>query len=147
MALAPDQARFAYVANDEGWNRIFIRDIATGAEQEAMGFPPGVIASIAWTPDGTGLIFPLEGAATPPDIWRFDVAKRKVEQITRASKAGVDTADFIEPTVERIESFDGLAVALPRDRRGAHRGLRLFLRRFHGARGSHRISRALDGRH
>lgn len=110
MALAPDQARFAYVANDEGWNRIFIRDIATGAEQEATGFPPGVIASIAWTPDGTGLIFPLEGAATPPDIWRFDVAKRKVEQITRASKAGVDTADFIEPTVERIESFDGLAV-------------------------------------
>lgn len=110
MALAPDQNRLAYVANDRGWNRIFVRDIAGGAEFEVEGFPAGSIGSVAWLPDGSGLVFPLDGSTSSPDIWRFDIATKQVKRLTDASKAGLDPAVFVEPTVASTKSFDGLEV-------------------------------------
>ncbi|MGO4735786.1 prolyl oligopeptidase family serine peptidase [Bosea sp. 2KB_26] len=110
IALAPDQARLAYVANEEGWNRVFIRDLATGEEFEVSGLPRGTVGSVAWVPDGSGLVFPLDGATSSPDIWRFDVATRTARRLTDASKAGLDPSSFVEPSVERVASFDGLEI-------------------------------------
>jgi dipeptidyl aminopeptidase/acylaminoacyl peptidase len=110
MALSPDQGRLAYVVNEEGWSRILLHDLDTGAETAVNGLPPGVIASVAWRPDGSGLVFPLEGAATPPGIWDFDPASGAVARLTDTPKAGIDIGGFVEPSVQRVESFDGLSV-------------------------------------
>ncbi|MFC7397243.1 S9 family peptidase [Chelatococcus sp. GCM10030263] len=110
VAVSPDQQRLTYVVNDEGWSRLFLRELETGENRELRGFPLGTIASVAFTPDNASVVFPLEGAATPGDIWRYDLAGEKPERLTKASKAGVDVSSFIEPTVERVGSFDGLQV-------------------------------------
>ncbi|MGK9170500.1 S9 family peptidase [Inquilinus limosus] len=110
MALSPDQSRIAFVVNEEGWNRILIRDLDSGAETAVEGLPPGVIGSVSWRPDSSGLVFPLEGAATPPDIWGFDLTTGAAARITDASKGELDTGGFVEPVVRRASSFDGLQV-------------------------------------
>jgi dipeptidyl aminopeptidase/acylaminoacyl peptidase len=110
LALSPDQGRLAYVANDRGWSRLVVHDLGSGAEFEAQGLPPGTIASVAWLPDGSGVVFPLDGSASPPDIWRLDIAKRQVARLTNAPKAGVDPAGFVEPSLASVASFDGLEV-------------------------------------
>ncbi|MGL4965228.1 MAG: S9 family peptidase [Inquilinus sp.] len=109
MALSPDQGRLAYVINEEGWTRILVRDLASGAETTVAGLPPGVTSSVSWRPDGSGLVFPLEGAATPPGIWQHDVAAGAVSRLTDAPATDL-IGDFIEPEVQRIASFDGLQV-------------------------------------
>ncbi|KAB0264154.1 S9 family peptidase [Microvirga brassicacearum] len=110
IALSPDQSRIAYVVNREGWNRIVVHDRSTGLERTLEGHPAGVIASLVWTPDNQAILFSLEGAATPSDLWRVDPATSAFEQITSSSKAGVDLSSFVEPRVERARSFDGLPI-------------------------------------
>ena len=109
MALSPDQGRLAYVVNEEGWNRPLVRDLDSGAETAVAGLPPGVIGSVSWRPDGSGLVFPLEGAATPPGIWQYDLAAGAASRLTDAPAS--DLIDgFVEPAVQRTASFDGLQV-------------------------------------
>lgn len=64
LAISPDQNRIALVLNRQGWNDLVLigRD---GAVLKQLEMPVvGVVASIAWTPDGMSLIMPVEGAAT-----------------------------------------------------------------------------------
>jgi dipeptidyl aminopeptidase/acylaminoacyl peptidase len=109
MALSPDQGRLAYVVNEEGWTRLLVRDLVSGAETAVAGLPPGVIGSVSWRPDGSGLVFPLEGAATPPGIWGFDVAAGTASRLTDAPTSDL-ISGFVEPVVQHIASFDGLQV-------------------------------------
>lgn len=109
MALSPDQARIAYVVNEEGWNRILIRDLDSGAETAVDGLPPGVIGSVSWRPDGSGLVFPLEGAATPPGIWQYGITDGTASRLTDAPTGDL-VGGFVEPVVRRAASFDGLQV-------------------------------------
>lgn len=110
LALSPDQQRIAFTVNEEGWSRIGLCDRDGGALRMFGGHPPGVVASLAFTPDGTSLVFPLEGAGTPPGLWRLDLAEGRFEPLVTVNTAGIDTASFAEPVAERFESFDGRMV-------------------------------------
>jgi dipeptidyl aminopeptidase/acylaminoacyl peptidase len=107
MALSPAQDRIACIINDEGWSRICLIGRDGKNERVYEGHPKGVISSLAFTPDGSKLVFPLEGAALPAGIWQLDIESGSFVQIVQASGAGVDRDGFIEPEVERFESFDG----------------------------------------
>lgn len=110
FAASPDGARIAYVRNVEGWSRIVLRDLSDGAEIELEGLPPGVATSLAWSPDGGTLVFALEGSSTPSDVWAYDVAAERVTNLTQESDADPARFAFVEPEVERTESFDGTTV-------------------------------------
>ncbi|WP_029617064.1 S9 family peptidase [Pseudorhizobium marinum] len=110
LALSPDQQRVAFVVNEEGWSRIGLcgRDGSNLRLLDAQ--PSGVITSLAFTPDGRSLVFPLEGATRPPAIWKFDRSTETFEPLVSAETTGQDTASFVEPVVERFASFDGRKV-------------------------------------
>jgi dipeptidyl aminopeptidase/acylaminoacyl peptidase len=110
FALSPDQQSIAFVVNEDGWSRLGLcnRD---GSDVRLLDQQPaGVITSVAFAPDGQSLIFPLESATTPPAIWTLDLARGDFELLVSSDTMGLDTASFVEPVVERIESFDGLSV-------------------------------------
>ncbi|MGB5838892.1 MAG: S9 family peptidase, partial [Brucella anthropi] len=102
LAISPDQNRIALVLNRQGWNDLVLigRD---GAVLKQLEMPVvGVVASIAWTPDGMSLIMPVEGAATSGDIWRCDVESGVFTRLTDAPKAKVKLPAFLEPTVTSV---------------------------------------------
>ncbi|MCQ1574174.1 S9 family peptidase [Neorhizobium galegae] len=107
VALSPDQQRIAYVSNEDGWSRIGLCNRDGSDMRPFEGQPVGVITSVAFTPDGQSLVFPLEGAATPPGIWRLDLASGRFELAVTSDTPGLDVGSFREPVVERFESFDG----------------------------------------
>lgn len=111
-ALAADQTKLAYVANIDGWNELVIRECDTGLETSVTGAPRGTISSVAWFPDSGSVVFPLDGATSPPDIWCARADDAEAFPVTSASKAGVDLSSLIEPEVIEIESFDGRMVPL-----------------------------------
>jgi dipeptidyl aminopeptidase/acylaminoacyl peptidase len=111
VAIHADSGRAAYVVNDRGWSRVFVRDLAGESETELTGLPPGVVGALAFTPDGRSLVVPHEGAATPADLWRLDpTAATPPERLTDAAKGGLDRSGFVEPAEVRIASFDGTTV-------------------------------------
>jgi dipeptidyl aminopeptidase/acylaminoacyl peptidase len=107
LALSPDQTRFAFLINEDGWSRIATAnrdgsDVTTFENQ-----PVGVITSVAFAPDGQSLVFPLESASKPSGIWKLDFSPASFEQLVAGNTHGVDTTGFIEPVIEGFESFDG----------------------------------------
>lgn len=110
LALSPDQQKIAFVLNDEGWSRIGLCDREGRSIRMFEGHPPGVVTSLAFTPDSRSLVFPLEGAATLPGIWKLDPENGSFEPLVTVDGAGTDTGSFVEPLVERFESFDGRMV-------------------------------------
>ncbi|WP_288192304.1 S9 family peptidase [uncultured Phyllobacterium sp.] len=110
LAIAPDQARIALVVNRQGWNDLVIIDRAGNILKQFATPMPCVIGSVAWTPDGTALVMPIEGGATSGDIWRCDAETGKFTRLTDASKAAAGLPDFIEPTVTSVAGFDGLDI-------------------------------------
>ncbi|MFB9948447.1 prolyl oligopeptidase family serine peptidase [Rhizobium puerariae] len=110
LALSPDQQRIAFLVNEEGWTRIGLCNRDGSELQVFERQPAGVIASVAFTPDGRALVFPLESAVSPPGIWKLDLESGQVESLVAADTKGLETRSFPEPVVERFESFDGRMV-------------------------------------
>ncbi|CAN7583242.1 prolyl aminopeptidase [Phyllobacterium sp. LjRoot231] len=110
IALSPDKTKLACVVNTDGWSNIRIRDLATLEETLLQGYPAGVIDTVAWSKDGASLVFSLEGAATPPDIWRYDFAAQTFANLTCRKGFDIDVSNFAEPVAERVVSFDGVVV-------------------------------------
>lgn len=110
LAIAPDQQSIALVLNRQGWSDLVIVD-RKGAVLKSFVTPMScVIASVAWTPDGAALVMPMEGAATPADIWRCDVETSAFTRLTDTPKAKTALPDFIEASVTSVASFDGLEI-------------------------------------
>jgi dipeptidyl aminopeptidase/acylaminoacyl peptidase len=110
MALAADQQRMAYVVNAGGWNHVHVRNLASGEDRCLQGLPAGVVSSLSWIPEKDELIFPFEGAATPPSIWKADVASNTAAAFISSAIGTTPLADFVEPELIHVASFDGLQV-------------------------------------
>ncbi len=112
LAISPDQNAIALVVNRQGWNDVVLigRD---GVVRKQLEMPvAAVVASMAWAPDGTSLIMPVEGATMSGDIWRCDVESGVFTRLTDVPKAKVKLPAFVEPTVTSVASFDGLEIPL-----------------------------------
>ncbi len=110
LAISPDQNAIALVVNRQGWNDVVLigRD---GVVRKQLEMPvAAVVASMAWAPDGTSLIMPVEGATMSGDIWRCDVESGVFTRLTDVPKAKVKLPAFVEPTVTSVASFDGLEI-------------------------------------
>lgn len=110
LALSPDQTRIAFLANEDGWSRIGIVDRDGSGLISFEEQPSGVIGSIAFTPDGSSLIFPLESASRPPTIWRLDLGAGHFEELVGVDARGLYMSGFVDPVIERFESYDGLGI-------------------------------------
>jgi dipeptidyl aminopeptidase/acylaminoacyl peptidase len=122
LELSPDGATLAAVYNLDGWSQLRLYDVTDPAhprERARPDVPPGVIASLSFAGDGHSLVFDLSRAASPEEVFGLDVATNRVSRLTRSDHAGIDESALVEPTLERVRSFDGTEVSLllyrPRD--------------------------------
>lgn len=113
LALAPDGTRLAYIVNEAGYSRLYIRDLQEGTDTTVEGLPPGTLydprrtTHLAWSPDSRKLGFAVNGAAHQPDIWLHDTGQKTVLRITSSDTAGVDTEGFVQPQQVTFATFDG----------------------------------------
>lgn len=74
MAISPDGAQLAFVAQDEGRNRLWVQDIATGAARVFSG--TNEVRWPFWSPDGRNI-----GFFNNDQVWRVDVATGRTRVI------------------------------------------------------------------
>jgi len=110
MAIHADRQRIAYCINEAGWSRLMIRDLSTGVDRPIEGLPPGVASSLAWMPDGGDLIFPFEGARTPPSLYMAQAESGQARLLVAARTGPLQPAAFVEPDLLHVPSFDGLPI-------------------------------------
>jgi dipeptidyl aminopeptidase/acylaminoacyl peptidase len=108
--FSPDGKRITFTANVDGDEDIYLHDLATG-KSTALQIPKGVNSPAgghsAFSPDGERLLYMHNGPTAPGDLWVYDFATGKSQQITQSLVGGVRSEDMVEPYLVHYPSRDG----------------------------------------
>lgn len=104
--LSPDGKLIAYSVNEQGYNWILIRDLATGRDLPTGKLPLGVLTGLGFSPDGSRLGFSLSTSTAAGDAWSLDLATGQATQWTHSELAGLDPASLVEPELITYPTFD-----------------------------------------
>jgi len=121
LELSPDGALLAGVYNVDGYSQLRLYEGGPDAlrERPRPQLPPGIVSSLSFTRDGATLFVGLSRAVAADEVYRVDTRSGAAAQVTQSDLAGLDPTRLVEPTVERVRSFDGLEVPVflfrPRD--------------------------------
>jgi dipeptidyl aminopeptidase/acylaminoacyl peptidase len=110
--MSADGRLLAYTLNREGFSELYVRkltDAGGGDDKDTLVALPGkgVAGGLDFSRDGRKLAFSFAGARFNSDVWLYDLKTRKLEQVTRASRAGIPQESFVEPELIRYKTFDG----------------------------------------
>ncbi|MGC2742983.1 MAG: S9 family peptidase [Candidatus Angelobacter sp.] len=109
--FSPDGKRLTWTANVEGNWDIFVYDMAS---KHAQALP--IAKGLNWLPsaeqttfshDSRRLMYIHEGANAPNDLWSYDFAAGKPQQITNSLVGGIRSEDMVEPYLIHYPSKDG----------------------------------------
>ncbi len=110
LRLSPDGRRLAIVRNHDGYSLLQALDLAVGTEVTAPDLVPGVVQEPSWSPDSRQLAFCLTSPRDNPNIWVWELDAGVSRRITHVATGGIPRDAFVEPTLVRFRSFDGLEV-------------------------------------
>ena len=98
-----------YVLNDNGNSRVKLRNIKS-KKTESIKLPKGNCLQCEFTPDEKKIVLLIDSPNNPNDIFVYDIAKKKLEQITFSMIGGIPKKDFTIPVNLTYKSFDGLNI-------------------------------------
>ncbi|HEY8597892.1 MAG TPA: S9 family peptidase [Thermomicrobiales bacterium] len=110
VALTRDGRWLAWVVNEGGWSRLWVRDLAAGAgvaPQEFPALPRGVIGTITFSPTAPMLALSLTRPVRPATIYLLDIASGEATALTQSFLGGVPEAAMVEPETIAFTSADG----------------------------------------
>ena len=104
----PTGAKVAFAVNRKGASELHVMDLRSN-DDRVLGLPgAGVIATIAWTPDGDGLVFDFDSPTYGTEIWRAELASGIVRPLTKSPVPM--PGPVVEPTLHSFTAEDGLEV-------------------------------------
>ena len=106
IALSDDGRYLAYVLNEDGANRICIRDVQAGTEIAMPKLPFGVIGDIEFESNGRQLAYSLQTPSEPYDVWTVAPGDAAPVRWTQSEIGPLDTRRLIAPTLVRYPTFD-----------------------------------------
>jgi dipeptidyl aminopeptidase/acylaminoacyl peptidase len=108
--FSPDGKLATWTANLDGNQEVVTYDLAS-KQAAALPLPEGVNSlggsESAFTRDGERILYYHNGPNAPADLWVFDRASGKSQQLTNSFVAGVRGDDMVEPTLVHYPSKDG----------------------------------------
>ncbi|MDC8784056.1 S9 family peptidase [Roseateles koreensis] len=87
--------------------------------------PGGEIRGVKFSRSAAKMAFYLNGDRSPNNLFVYDMATRKVSQLTHSLSKDIDPADLVDARVVRFKSFDGMVIPSvyyqPREASAAHK--------------------------
>jgi len=111
LAGSADGRVLAWLENEEGWGRLRLRDLDSGAELPPPRLPQGTVSAfgsgMSLSRDGSRLAVIWEQPTRSPEVFVVDTATGDVRAVTESRAAGLASLTLREPELIRYESFDG----------------------------------------
>jgi dipeptidyl aminopeptidase/acylaminoacyl peptidase len=109
--LSPDGKTVAFITNEDGVGKLQLIEARSGKKLRGPELPLGIPSRVTWHENGRDLAFNFNSAKSPTDAYSYNVKTRKLERWTESETGGLNPANFIEPELIRVKSFDGLSVS------------------------------------
>jgi len=107
VALSRDGQYLAWVVNEDGYSRLYLRDLHTGALVDLPELPVGVISVMTISGDGSKIGLLFAEPTRPNEVVIIDVTQGAIHQITESALGGVDPDDLVRPELVRYPTHDG----------------------------------------
>ena len=108
--ISPGGKYVTFSANVDGNEDIYLYDLASG-RPTVLPIPKGVNEPAgghsAFSADGSRLLYYHNGATAPGDLWVYQLASGKSQQITHSLVGGIRSEDLVEPYLVHYPSRDG----------------------------------------
>ncbi|HVH83993.1 MAG TPA: S9 family peptidase [Steroidobacteraceae bacterium] len=104
-----DGRYLAYVVNQDGRSRLVVQDTQTHAEISPAGIPEGVITRIAFDRAAHRLGLSVESAASPRDVYSWDLEHERLERWTRSEPGPLDRSALVAPELVHYPTWDRVA--------------------------------------
>lgn len=117
LDLSRDGNRLAWVVNEDGCSRLYVRDLRTGKNLDFPSLPDGAIydphytigrtVKIRFSPDGNSLGLILGTARSPSSLYIVDFQKKRLHQAVRTSLGAIPEDVMVDPSLIRYSTHDG----------------------------------------
>ncbi|MBW3550720.1 MAG: alpha/beta fold hydrolase [Proteobacteria bacterium] len=104
--IAGDGRHLAYVTNEDGIEKLHVLTVPDHRPVALPDLPAGVIGGFGFSPDGDRLALTLNTATSPSDVYVVDLGDTTLTRWTRSEVGGLDTAEFVTPSLIRYPTFD-----------------------------------------
>jgi len=108
--FSPDGKHLTFGADVDGNADIYLHDIGASKSTvlpTAKGLNEPAGGPYAFSPDGTRLLYYHNGPTAPGDLWVYNLATGKSQQITHSLVGGMRSEDMVEPYLIHYPSRDG----------------------------------------
>ncbi|MEO0971879.1 MAG: alpha/beta fold hydrolase, partial [Pseudomonadota bacterium] len=106
IVLDADRKILAFVANEDGIDRLYLLDTQTLERRAVPDLPTGTIDDMAFDPSGTRLALQINTAKSPSDVYVLALDTLTVTQWTFSEVGGLDPEGFVAPQLVRFPTFD-----------------------------------------
>ncbi|MFD2177693.1 alpha/beta hydrolase family protein [Veronia pacifica] len=100
----------AHCINEDASMRLVVTDLKTGESISPPSLPEGQIRSFSFSADETSLSFYLDTDTSPKDLYVWNLASGELKRLTHSLSPQMEQDHLVGATVERFDSFDGLAI-------------------------------------
>lgn len=107
IELSANGRVLAWVVNEDGYSRLFARDLTTGQLLDLPTLPRGEITVMTMSRDGGKLAILLAQAHHPTELFIVDLTGHRVHQLSDGFLGGIDENRLIEPELIHYPTFDG----------------------------------------
>jgi dipeptidyl aminopeptidase/acylaminoacyl peptidase len=109
--LSPDGKTIAFITNEDGVGKLHLIDAASGKSRPEPKLPLGIPSRVTWHENGHEIAFNFTSARSPADVYSFDTRTGRLDRWTESETGGMPVANFIEPELVKLKSFDGSQVS------------------------------------
>ena len=114
VALSDDGRVLAWLVNEQGYDRLRLRDLDTGRDLPSPELPAGARPHLtgaepplALSPDGSHAALIVSSPRRPPEAWFVETSSGRTWAVTDSLLGGLQEDDLVEIELVSFPSFDG----------------------------------------
>jgi dipeptidyl aminopeptidase/acylaminoacyl peptidase len=96
--------------NEDGRNKVFLFDHATGSPIKFPEIPDGDVQGVNISNSEKNMILTVGSDKSPNNLWLYNFETQKLKQVTNTLNAEINSDDLAKSEVVRFKSFDGVDV-------------------------------------
>ena len=107
VSLSKNGKYHAVFINDDGKNKVLLFDHATNKQIDLPNLEDGDILDVIISESETKLLLTVGSSTSSANLYVYDMATKKLKQLTRTLSKKIDQNDLVKAEVVRFKSFDG----------------------------------------